>query len=149
MSLFGDLDVASASDDLFGVPDDTYQAIITKVEVKPSASKKDEHGEPKVGMYVTYQVVSEDEYNGRTVQAYQTIPRPQGDATAEETKGLGYLKLFLKNHGIPESRMNSVGKEDLEGLEVYITTKKNAEGYTGITRTATKESVESGDVSFK
>lgn len=148
MGLFGDLDVASASEDVFGVPDATYSAVVTKVSMSKSDKKNDEHGKPLVGMTLTYKLDDpESQYAGRTVTQYQTVPQPEGEPTADELKNMGYLKRLLKNVGVPEERMNTVAAEDIQGSEVYITTKKNGD-YTNVTRVQQRSEVDGTDVSF-
>jgi hypothetical protein len=150
MGLFGDLDVASASEDVFGVPDATYSAIVKGVKMSKSDNKTDERGNALVGMTVTYKLDDpESQYVGREVGQYQTVPQPPSGEpmTARETQNAGYLKRLLKNLGVPEERMNDVNSEDLVGQEVYITTKKNGD-YTNVTRVVLRSEVDGTDVSF-
>jgi hypothetical protein len=136
MGLFGDLDVASASEDVFGVPDATYSAIVKGVKMSKSDNKTDERGNALVGMTVTYKLDDpESQYVGREVGQYQTVPQPPSG------------ERLLKNLGVPEERMNDVNSEDLVGQEVYITTKKNGD-YTNVTRVVLRSEVDGTDVSF-
>lgn len=137
MSLFGDLDVAAAADDPFSIENGTYEATVSKVEVKDSAN-----GE-KRGLFITYTVTDEDSpMLGRSVSEWKTIPKVNNPAniTSEEARDLSFLKMRLSSLGVPESAMNSVQEDDLIGIDVIITVKRNNE-YTNVTRVSPVGSV--------
>ena len=145
MGLFGDLDVASANEDVFGVPDGTYLCFVSKVSVK-EGNKADEHGEKQVGMTITFQVNDpESEYNEREITQYKRVPRKV--ETADEKRALGFLKLALMALDVPEERINTVDPEDLVGTSCYVTVKKTGE-YTNVTQVKTVAAVQATDATF-
>lgn len=138
MSLFGDLDIAGASDDPFGVPDDTYSCVVSDFRV---GRTKDES---KKGATIVYKVM-EGEQSGEEIQEWKRIPSkedPEPLVGKAAEKAISYLKLRLADLGIPESRMNDTEKEDIIGLECYVSTRKN-NGYVNV-RKVTVEAPEDG-----
>lgn len=124
MGIFGDLDVQAAADDPFAVDDGTYNATITKSEVKQS---KDE---TKTGLMLTYQITDEGSMNERKVSEWKTIPKP-GDENADSAAS--WLKQRLLSIGIPADRINSFEPEDALGIDVVITVKNN-NGYANVNK---------------
>lgn len=124
MSLFGDLDVASAEDNPWAVPANTYEMDLFKVEVKDKDGKK--------GLILTYKI-SAGEHKDKTVSEYKAIPQPADpkNPTKEESDALSYLKMRLKSLGVPESRMNTVDINDLQGTACIVTVAINGE-YTNV-----------------
>ena len=118
--LFEELDIAGANDDPWSMPEITYAAVVSDLEIK--VNEKGNHG-----MYFKYKV-TEGEYADREVQEYKRLPHPQ-DAEKLEGKKLAdarsYIKQRLASLGIPEERMNTVSKDDIVGIECYISTKMN------------------------
>jgi hypothetical protein len=133
MGLFDELDVASAADDPFGVPDDMYEAVVEKVEVKVSNDKTYHDDTPVKGLSITYKI-TEGDYAGEKVSEYKYIPKPvdKNAPTADERRSMSFLKQRLLSLGVPESRINSFEPDDVVGADVYVTTKKNG-NYTNIT----------------
>lgn len=131
MGLFGDLDVSSAEDNPWAVPPNTYEADVYTVEVKQSK-------EGNTGMAITYKISSGD-HIGKTVQEWKSIPVPVDpkNPTADEKKAASYLKMRLKSLGVPESRMNTVDVNDLQGLAVIIKVTQNGE-WTNIAKVELK-----------
>lgn len=127
MSLFEGLDIAAAKDNPFEIPANTYAATITSVVTGPTKSGD------KVGMTLTY-TIQEGEYAGDDITEWKELPQPADprNLTKEEARSLSFLKQRLLNLGIPETKMNSVGEDDLEGLDVYVTTKEGKNGYTNV-----------------
>lgn len=124
MSIFGDLDVQAAADDPFAVEDGTYNATVTKCEVKKS---KDES---KTGLMLTYTITDEGSMQGRNATEWKTIPRA-GDEDAD--RAASFLKQRLLSLGVPADRINSFTPEDAIGVDVVITVK-NKDGYANINR---------------
>lgn len=150
MGLFGELDVASVSEDILNLPDGTHSATVIKVTPSKSQTKADDRGNPMCGITVTYQLDdSESDHVGQKVTQYQTVPQPPAgeEMTADEKKNAAYLKRLLTNLGVPEERMNNVEPEDIVGAEVYITVRKNGE-YTNVTSVKLRSEVDSSDVDF-
>lgn len=140
MGLFGDLDVASAEDNPWAVPANTYEADVFEVEVK-----KDRNEKP--GLMIVYKISSGD-HKGKTVSEWKVIPQPADpkNPTADEKKATSYLKQRLASLGVPESRMNSVDTNDLLGTPVVVTVKVNGE-YTNVSKVeARSASAASGEV---
>lgn len=132
MGIFKGLDVASASDNPFGVPDGTYYATVSAAGVKNSDKVGD-------GLTIDYTIrdCEDEKYNGRKVSDWLTIPEPNdnGDLDEKGQMRLSFLKTRLSSLGIPESEMNTVDPEDLIGLEVVLilkTTTKNDTDYQNI-----------------
>lgn len=127
MSLFGDLDVASANDDPFKIPPNTYNCTVTAVKVGPTKAGD------KVGMTLVY-TIQDGEFAGDDITEWKEIPQPADpqNLTKEESRALSFLKQRLLNLEVPEDKMNSVSDDDLVGMEVYVTTKEGKNGYTNV-----------------
>lgn len=119
MSIFGELDVESANDDPFQIPDNTYRATVTDAKVGPT------NNGDKVGLTIVYTINSDDEHDGKSVSEWKHIPTPNDpkNLTPEESKAASFLKQRMLSLGIPAERINSVTPDDLKAREVYITTK--------------------------
>lgn len=148
--LFGDLDLASVSEDILTIPDGTYSAVVVKISPSQSQSKMDERGKPQSGITVTFQIIDTDsEYNEQKVTHYQTIPQvpDSEEMTAAEKKNAAYLKRLLRNLGVPEERMNTVEPSELVGTDVYITTKKNGD-FINVVGVKLQSEADESDVAF-
>jgi len=143
MSLFADLDIASASDNPFAVDPGTYNARVTNV-----TTGKTQKGD-KFGMLIEYTVTDEGPYQGNTVSEWKRIPRPD-DAEpldeAQKAKALSFLKQRLSNLGIPEARMNDVTADDLIGIDVVISVVEK-DGYTNVKKVTLAEGTGFGSFS--
>jgi hypothetical protein len=118
--LFEELDIAGAEDNPWSVPDNTYAAVVSNVEVK-----KDKND--NMAMTFFYKVTDGD-YLDRELKEYKRLPHstdkePLTGKALEDAKS--YIKVRLASLGIPEERMNSVDVDDLIGIECYITVKNN------------------------
>lgn len=120
MGLFDELDVAGAADDPWSIPDNVYPGVVSDLKVKAN-------DKGNWGMYFKFKITS-GEYAKREISEYKRLPHPQ-DATpldpAKKANALSYIKARLASLGIPEERMNGVSKEDLIGIECFISTKMN------------------------
>lgn len=121
MSLFAGLDMENASDDPFDMPADFYDLRITEVGTKNG--KRDPN---KTFLVLEYTIEnSEDgEYDGDTVQEWKWIPAAN-DETRNARQAKAYLKQRLASLGIPESRMDTVGADDLLNIEVTAYLERN------------------------
>lgn len=126
--LFAELDIASAEDNPWGIPDNTYACVVSKAEAKPTRAGD------KVGLNLEY-TITEGEYAKRSITEWKEIPKP-GDTSARAEAAKSFLKIRLASFDIPESRMNSVKTEDLIGLKVYVTVQTKGE-YTNVRRVTT------------
>lgn len=127
MSLFGDLDIASADDDPFAIPDNTYDCYLTDVKVAPT-----KNGD-KTGMTLIY-TIDDGAHKGKQIQEWRRIPdaaHPQED----DERAKSYLKSRMLSLGVPENRINSVTADDLIGAHVHVTVK-NSNGYTNVRKVA-------------
>lgn len=118
MGLFDELDVASAADNPWAIPDNTYPAVVSKIEVKPNKAGD-------MAMYFYYKI-TEGDHADFEVSEYKRMPSQRDTtplSTAEAAKSTSYIKQRLASLGIPESRMNSVDQDDLVGIECYISTQ--------------------------
>lgn len=123
MSIFGDMDIASAADDPFAVEDGTYPTLITKCSVQ----KSNKGGK---GLTFDYTIQEGDDVNeemvGRKISEWLTIPDENTPEDKVETFK-SFIKRRLKALGIPEEEMNSVQPEELINLEPVITVKTTPE----------------------
>ena len=120
--LFDELDIAGAEDNPWAIPDSTYPCVVSDLEVK--ANQKG-----NMGMTFKYKV-TEGEYAGREVSEYKRLPHSADQEPLDATKkgqAVSYIKQRLASLGIPEERMNGVTKDDLIGIECYVSTKMNGE----------------------
>lgn len=126
-NIWGDLDVESAADDPFAVPNNTYKAILTDVKVGPTKAGD------KVGITLTWTIDSEDEHNGKFITEWKHIPRPVDpqNLTDDESRAASFLKKRMLDLGIPPERVNTVRPEDLMGRECMVTVV-NKDGYTNV-----------------
>lgn len=132
---FNELDIASAADDPFRLEPGIYETVITEVKVVTI-----ENGERKgrQSLVVTFSA-TEGDHKGKSVDRYLTIPDKKFESEEKFNKNLSWLKSFLKRLEIPESRMNSVGPDDLLGLEVVVTLKQKGD-YVNIVKEQLKRS---------
>ena len=122
MGLFDELDVAGAADNPFSIPDDTYPCVVSDVITKKNAKGN-------MGMTVIYKV-TEGEYAGREISEYQRVPHPEDNEKLDAAKAANarsFIKRTLSRLGIPEDRMNTVGKDDLVGIDCYVSTQMNGD----------------------
>lgn len=127
MGIFGDLDVASAADNPWLVPANTYECTVYTAEVKRDKNEI-------LGLEIIYKISSGD-HEGKTVREWKVIPEPADpkNPTAEEAKATSYLKMRLLSFGVPESRMNSMNINDILGINVIVKVTLNGE-YTNVSR---------------
>jgi hypothetical protein len=128
MGLFGDLDIASANDDPFSVPDDKYKVVVISAEVAKSNAGN-------IGLKIGYSI-TEGAYAGNSsLQTWNEIPNKLSDSEygmlLDEEKGKyeqkkSFLKKTMLDLGIPESRINSVDPGDLIGLTAIATVKNKS-----------------------
>ena len=132
MGIFGDLDVASAADNPWLVPANTYEMTVYTAEVKRDKNEA-------LGLELVYKI-SSGEHEGKTVREWKIIPEPADpkNLTAEENKAASYLKMRLLSLGIPESRMNAMNVNDILGTEVVVKVTVNGE-YTNVARVELRE----------
>ena len=130
MSLFGDLDIQSAEDDPFAIPDNTYECDLTEVKAGPTKAGD------KVGMTLEF-TISEGDHAGKKIQEWKRIPDPT-ELTSDDTKvkadaerAMSFLKARMLDLGIPVERVNSVTPEDLLGIHCFVSVKNN-NGYTNV-----------------
>lgn len=144
LGLFGDLDIASANDNPFYKPDDTYLCLITSAGVKKSQKGTR-------GWTIDY-TIQEGKYKGRRIQEWKNIPWPwqvKGYETEEAMKNggeksekiaedadrdLSFLKGRLKDFGIPEEQMNSIQPAEIMDLSWLNVTMRNDDGREKITK---------------
>lgn len=124
MGFFGDVDLASVdADAALGLPDDTYEAEITKVESRVAKASGN------TNLMITYGVTGGD-CKGEEVTEFLRIPESDDDSR-DALKARARIKNRLMDLNVPESRLNTVEPDDLVGTEVYVTTKRNGE-YTNV-----------------
>jgi hypothetical protein len=137
MSLFTGLDLESAADDPFAIPDGAYDAVISEVKVGETRDGS------KSGMTTVFKIV-DGEHKDKTASRWLLIPNVQDpqNPTPEEAKALSFLKSHLLACGVPAERVNDVTAEDLIGTDVTITVK-NKDGYVNIRKVEVRQSSDS------
>lgn len=138
-SLFGELDVASAEDDPFAIPDNTYDCFLTDVKVGPTKDKS------KTGMTLVF-TISEGEHANKKIQEWKRIPTPADPKNLddEDKRSLSFLKARLLDLGVPAERVNTVSPDDLIGKRVYVSVKNN-NGYTNVKKVVLADDSASDD----
>jgi len=139
MSLFGELDVASANDNPFYKEDGTYTCVVSGAETK--TSRKD----GAKGLALKYTIV-EGEKKGQFINEWKPIPfswNLNGYATEEDEKNttnhdpeiggnaqrsLSFLKSRLKDFGFPPEKMNNLEPQDFLNLPNLLVSIKNENG---------------------
>lgn len=139
MSLFGELDVASANDNPFYKEDGPYTCVVSGAEIK--TSRKD----GAKGLALKYTIV-EGEKKGQFINEWKPIPfswNLNGYATEEDEKNtanydpeiggnaqrsLSFLKARLKDFGFPPEKMNTLEPTDFLNLPNLVVTIKNENG---------------------
>ena len=112
MSLFAGLDLANAADNPFEIPTDWYDLIISDVEVKPGKKT------PTDNYLVVELTIQGGEHDGDSMQKWFYLPKPTEAETKRTKQAKHYLRKFLLDCGIPESRHEEVGKDDLMNIEL-------------------------------
>ena len=139
MSLFGELDVASANDNPFFKEDGPYTCAVSGAEIK--TSRKD----GSKGLALKYTIV-EGEKKGQFINEWKPIPfswNLNGYATEEDEKNtanydpeiggnaarsLSFLKARLKDFGFAPEKMNNLEPTDFLNLPKLVVTIKNENG---------------------
>lgn len=140
MSLFGDLDIASAADDPFNIDEGIYRGVLSNVQTKKS------NDGTKKGTVFTYTVTDEESpMVGRKIDEWKNLPQPADpdSLTPEEERDLSFLKMRLSSLGVAEEDMNTVEAKDLIGTECVFTVKKKGD-YTNVV----KVELNSGDTDW-
>jgi len=146
MGLFGDLDVANAKDITYLFDSDTYPAIVSNFEVKPTKAGT------MTGMNITY-TFTDGKYKGRFITEWQRVPAASDTSPLDPQKAedaVGYVKKRLASLGVPQERMNTVEPGEIIGTEVYVSigikhNKKTNEDENKVTKVVTKRSWRADD----
>jgi hypothetical protein len=143
-SLFGELDIASASDNPFFKPDGTYRCMIGLADVRKSKKGN-------IGFWLEYVIKAGEPKEGRKITEWKAVPMPwelkgyaSRDDMAAETnysaqieedanKNLSFLKIRLKEFGFDGEDLNSVTKEDIMKVGDLLVTIKNKDDQERIT----------------
>lgn len=134
--LFGGLDVAGAPE--IGLQDGDHEGTITNMEKTFSKAN-----DPYFVIHYNVKGINLQEW-----KALPTNPNPQAwDRTIQDNKGLteydrnqralGFIQARLKDLGVPLERMNTIRPEDLKGMKVLVTTKKNDKGFASVVNAKT------------
>ena len=139
MSLFNDLDVASANDNPFFKEDGPYNCVVTEANIK--TSRKDQ----SKGLALKYTIVDGPK-KGQFINEWKPLPQSwnlNGYATEEDEKNvtnydeeiagnaqrsLSFLKARLKDFGFPPEKMNTLDQKDFLNLPQLVVTIKNENG---------------------
>lgn len=141
MGLFDELDIAGAADNPWVIPDNTYPAVVTDLEVKPDKNEN-------MAMIFHYKI-TDGEHTGFEITEYKRLPSSRDKTPrteAEKAKDMSYIKQRLASLDIPESRMNDVTKEDIVGIECYVSTRVRNDfvGVRSVTTKAPESAASSG-----
>lgn len=136
MSLFGELDVASANENPYYKEDGTYLCQITGAEKKEAnnASKSK-------GLVIKYTILEGDK-KGLTIQEWKPLPDPwnikgfeseedmesktnyDDEVASRAARSMSFLKSRLMDLGFPPEKMNTLDPKDFfEVPKVYVTIK--------------------------
>lgn len=126
MGIFGDLDLASASDDPFSVDDGTYEAVVTKAEVRKNKNETDNF------LVLEYTIEDDGNMSGRKVSEWKKIPKQDAE---DFDRAASFLKQRLLSIGIPNERINTFEPDDALGASVVITVKTK-DGYANVNKVA-------------
>lgn len=147
MSLFGELDINSASDNPFFKPDGTYRCVIGLAEVRKSKKGN-------IGFWLEYVIKAGEPKEGKKITEWKTVPMPwelKGYKTKEAmeanseadpqvaedaAKNLSFLKVRLKEFGFEGEEMNNVTQEDFMKLGDINVTIKNINDQERVMSTA-------------
>jgi hypothetical protein len=135
-SLFGELDIASASDNPFFKPDGTYKCVIGLAEVRKSKKGN-------IGFWLEYVIKSGEPKEGKKITEWKTVPMPwelkgyntkeamennapKSEEVAETAaKNLSFLKVRLKEFGFNDDELNKVTQADIMKVGDVDVTIKN------------------------
>lgn len=141
--IFGGFDVAGAPE--LGIPDGPHPGTLVKFGKEFS-----QKGEPYVVFHYTVQGIGLQEWKGLPVDGNPNT----WDRTVQDAKGrteydrnmqkLSFIQDRLKALGVPKERMNTVKSEDLAGMAVIVTTKKNDRGFATVANAVVKPAQSAG-----
>lgn len=141
-SLFGELDIASASDNPFFKPDGDYLCVIGLAEVRKSKAGN-------IGFWLEYVIKAGEPKEGKKITEWKTVPMPwelkgyktQADMQSgrqldendpevkkikeDAEKNLSFLKIRLKEFGFEGDDMNNVTQQDIMKVGDVIVNIKN------------------------
>lgn len=139
MSLFGELDVASANDNPFFKEDGPYTCVVSGAEIKTAKKTGDK------GLAIKYTIVDGPK-KGQFINEWKPIPMPwnlngyESEENMKNTTGyddeiagnaqrsLSFLKSRLKDFGFPPEKMNNLDAKDILNLPQLVVTIKNENG---------------------
>lgn len=145
MSLFGELDVASANENPYYKEDGPYTCQLTGAELKTARNGSK-------GLALKYTIL-EGEKKGLSINEWKPVPMPwnlngyetqedekntanyDAEIAANASRSLSYLKARLVEFGIPAEKMNDLEPKDLLELPHMIVTirnKNDRENVTGV-----------------
>lgn len=146
MSLFGELDIASANDNPFYKEDGPYNCRVAGAEIKTSSK------DGSKGLALKYTIV-DGEKKGQFINEWKPIPFSwslngyESEEDEKNTSGydaeiagnaarsLSFLKSRLKDFGFPPEKMNVLDQKDfleLPNLVVTIKNENNRENVKGV-----------------
>jgi len=107
MSIFSDVNFDEGSDNPFGLESGDYDVVVSEAKIERS-----EKG--NLGLWVTFSAE-----NGKSIRKWTTMPESDQE---EETRkrNTSFLRLLLKQLGVPQDRWNQLDPEDLVGIEARI-----------------------------
>lgn len=138
MSIFGDIDVASANENPFFKPDGKYLCKVTNATVRRS-------NKGNKGMPIEY-TIQEGEKQGKKINEWKPVPEPwelEGYESEEDQKAevnfsaklketserdIAFIKQRMKQFGFANDEMNSVKPEDFLSLPLLEVEIKNVNG---------------------
>lgn len=124
MGLLDGLSLKDAPSDPNAIPNSTYDAVVSNVELKESGENSKKPGHPY--LVFTYRIQGGD-YANAEIQEWKSV-HPDDDQRQK-----GFLKQRLLSLGIPEDRVDDVDADDLIGIDVKITTRMK-DGFVNISK---------------
>lgn len=105
--IFSDVNFDEGSDNPFGLEKGEFDVVVSDAKIERS-----EKG--NLGLWVTFS--AED---GKSIRKWTTMPEKDQDDDTRK-RNTSFLRLLLRQLGVPESRWDSLDTDDLIGTEAHI-----------------------------
>lgn len=159
MSLFGELDVASANENPYYKDDGDYNCTITSAEKKVANNASESKG-----LVIKY-TIDDGDKKGLSIQEWKPLPEPwhlkgfesredmenkvnyDDEVASKAARSMSFLKARLMDLGFPPEKMNTLDPKDFYGIQVVVTikNKNDRENVTAVELRNKKSSSGNGD----